>query len=117
MERQLHNCGRSLNYPCSANVLWENGSGGGETVIVLKIPREHKALLVNKIQSYFVTERSEEIGELAAGNLLDFMVEQLGPIIYNQAIRDARTVVMQQMERVEEELHALEQPLELLKRN
>jgi uncharacterized protein (DUF2164 family) len=90
---------------------------GCKTVIVLKIPREHKALLVNKIQSYFETERSEKIGELAAGNLLDFMIKQLGPIIYNQAISDARTVVMQQMERVEEEIHALEHPLELLKRN
>jgi uncharacterized protein (DUF2164 family) len=86
-------------------------------VIVLKLSREHKALLVNKIQSYFETERSETIGELAAGNLLDFMIQQLGPIVYNQAIRDVLTVVMQQMERVEEEIHALEQPLELLKRN
>lgn len=32
---------------------------------------------------------------LAAENLLDFMLEQLGPIIYNQAIGDARAVVMQ----------------------
>src|ERR1700693_1755420 len=88
-----------------------------KVVIVLKISREHKALLVNNIQSYFETERSKTIGELAAGNLLDFMIKQLGPIIYNQAIRDVRTVVMQQMERVEEEIHALEQPLELLKRN
>jgi uncharacterized protein (DUF2164 family) len=86
-------------------------------VIVLKIPREHKALLVSKIRSYFETERSEKIGELAAENLLEFMIKQLGPIIYNQAIHDARTVVMQQMERMEEEIYALEQPLELLKRD
>jgi len=58
----------------------------------------------------------EPIGELAAGNLLDFMLKQLGPIIYNQAISDARTVVMQQMERVEEEIYALEQSEGLTKR-
>jgi uncharacterized protein (DUF2164 family) len=86
-------------------------------VIVLKIPREHKALLVSKIRWYFETERSEKIGELAAENLLEFMIRQLEPIIYNQAIHDARTVVMQQMERMEEEIYALEQPLELLKRD
>jgi uncharacterized protein (DUF2164 family) len=45
------------------------------------------------------------------------MIKQLGPIIYNQAIHDARTVVMQQMERMEEEIYALEQPLKLLKRD
>jgi uncharacterized protein (DUF2164 family) len=83
----------------------------------MKIPRAHKELLLNKIQSYFESERSEEIGELAAESLLDFMMKQLGPIIYNQAIRDARTVIMQQMERIEEEVYALERPLELPKRN
>lgn len=76
------------------------------------MPREQKEQLLNLIQSYFETERSETIGELAAGNLLAFMIKHLGPIIYNQAIRDAGAVVMQQMERVEEEIHALEQPLE-----
>ena len=85
-------------------------------MIVLKIPREHKSLLVNKIQSYFETERSEQIGELAAGNLLDFMIKQLGPIIYNQAISDAQIVVTQQMDRIEEEFQTLQQPLEILKR-
>ena len=86
-------------------------------MVVLKISREHKALLVHNMQSYFETERSEKIGELAGGNLLDFMIKQLGPIIYNQAIGDARTVVMQQMERMKDEIHVLEQPLELQKRN
>jgi uncharacterized protein (DUF2164 family) len=90
---------------------------GYENVMISKISREHKELLVGTIQSYFEVEMSEKIGELATGNLLDFMMKQLGPIIYNQAISDARTVVMQQMERVEEEIYALEQPLELPKRN
>ncbi len=82
-----------------------------------KISREHKSLLIPKLQSYFEMERSEIIGELAAGNLLDFMIKQLGPIIYNQAISDARIVVMQQMERIEDEMDVLEQPVELLKRS
>lgn len=82
-----------------------------------EISREHKSFLIHKLQSYFETERSEIIGELAAGNLLDFMIKQLEPTIYNQAISDARTFVMQQMERIEEEIDVLEQPVELLKRS
>lgn len=74
-------------------------------------------MLVSRIQSYFETEMSETLGDLAAGNMLDFMMKQLGPYIYNQAMTDARKVVMQQMERVEEELFALEHPLDLLKRD
>ncbi len=80
--------------------------------MVLRLPKEHKELLINNIQSYFETERSEDIGELAAETFLDFMIKQLGPVIYNQAINDARSVVMQQMERVEEEIYSLEQPVE-----
>ncbi|GMA49272.1 hypothetical protein GCM10025857_06290 [Alicyclobacillus contaminans] len=85
-------------------------------MVILKIPREHKQQLIDNIRTYFEVERSESIGELAASNLLDFMMEQLGPIIYNQAIRDARAVVLQQMERMDEELDVLEQPRTLPKR-
>lgn len=83
--------------------------------MVLRLPKEHKEFLIKNIQSYFETERSENIGELAAGNILDFMIKQLGPMIYNQALRDAQTVVMQQMERVEEEIYSLEKPVERIR--
>lgn len=76
--------------------------------MALKIPREKKELLIKNIQLYFYEERSENIGELAAGNFLDFMIKQLEPIIYNQAISDARKVAMQQMDRMDEELYSLE---------
>ncbi len=78
----------------------------------MKIPRERKTVLTDSIREYVAAEMSMEIGNLAAENLLDFMLKQLGPLIYNQAIGDARAVVMQQMERVEEEIYALEQPLD-----
>ncbi len=81
-----------------------------------KIAKEQEKILVMKIQAYFEAEMSDSIGELAATNLLDFMVKQLEPIIYNQAISDAAIVVTQQMQRVEEEIYALEQPLHLSKR-
>jgi len=91
------------------NKVQTNLSSEVYNVIVLKIPREYKHSLVNEIQSYFETERSEKIGDLAAENFLEFMIKQLGPVIYNQAIKDCRAVVMQQMERVEDEIYALEQ--------
>ncbi|GMA61977.1 DUF2164 domain-containing protein [Alicyclobacillus fastidiosus] len=86
-------------------------------MLVLKIPKEYKQMVIRNIQSYFDDELSETIGELAAENLLDFMIKQLGPTIYNQAIRDARAVVIQQMERVDDEIYALEQSVELRHRD
>ncbi|MEK3982348.1 DUF2164 domain-containing protein [Paenibacillus sp. FSL K6-3166] len=77
----------------------------------IKIQREHKLQVTSSIQDYFETELSSEIGQLASENLLDFMLKELSPHIYNQALADARKVIEQKMISIEEELYALEQPL------
>lgn len=77
----------------------------------IKIQREHKLQITSSIQDYFDTELSSEIGQLASENLLDFMLKELSPYIYNQALADARKVIEQRMTSIEEELYALEQPL------
>lgn len=79
--------------------------------MVLKLPRELKTSLIHQIQAYFEMERSETIGELAAENLLDYVIGLVGPVIYNQAVEDVRSVVAELMERMDEEIHALEQPI------
>lgn len=77
----------------------------------IKIQREHKLQITSSIQDYFDTELSSEIGQLASENLLDFMLKELSPYIYNQALADARKVIEQKMISIEEELYALEQPI------
>lgn len=76
-----------------------------------KLTTEQKETVVRNIQGYFETEREESLGELAAMNLLDFMMKELGPLLYNSGVRDARATLMDQMGRLEEELYALEQPV------
>jgi uncharacterized protein (DUF2164 family) len=85
-------------------------------MLPIKIQREHKLQITASIQDYFDTELSSEIGQLASENLLDFMLKELSPYIYNQALADARKVIEQKMISVEEELYALEQPLMFGKR-
>jgi uncharacterized protein (DUF2164 family) len=43
------------------------------------------------LQEYFRDNLDDEIGDLKAGLLLDFILSELGPSVYNQAIADART--------------------------
>ncbi|ANY70085.1 hypothetical protein BBD42_29000 [Paenibacillus sp. BIHB 4019] len=74
----------------------------------LKMPREQKQQLIEQVQHYFELERSEEIGTIAAEQLLDHMVALLGPHVYNQAIQDARKTVVERMQAMEDELYALE---------
>ncbi|MCC3374835.1 DUF2164 domain-containing protein [Cohnella sp. REN36] len=77
----------------------------------LKLPKERKEQIVDQVQAFFETERGEEIGRLAAEQLIDLMIGALGPAIYNQAIGDARQTLQLKMAALEDELYALERPL------
>jgi uncharacterized protein (DUF2164 family) len=81
-------------------------------LIGLKIPRENKEALIKRVQEYFYEERSEEIGDLAAEFLLDFITKEIAPVIYNQAITDAIKLVGQQMISLEEDLHSIRQTID-----
>jgi uncharacterized protein (DUF2164 family) len=83
----------------------------------VNLPKETKEKMVQKIQEYFIFERSEEIGELGAQILMDFMLTEIGPYIYNQGVKDAKIVVEQKMGNIEEDLYSLEIPIHLLKRD
>ncbi|MBN2840021.1 MAG: DUF2164 domain-containing protein [Coriobacteriia bacterium] len=58
--------------------------------MAIALPDETKKALIDAIKHYFLEERDEEIGNLQASFLLDFVIKEIGPAIYNQAIRDAQ---------------------------
>lgn len=84
--------------------------------MLIKLPREQKLEIVSKMQRYFNSEFSEEIGQLATEIFLDFILKEISPYIYNQAIKDARSIIEQRMMLLEEDVCALEIPLQLAKR-
>lgn len=45
--------------------------------------------MIAGIKDFFLTERDEEIGDLAAGLVLDFFMEKLAPEFYNQGVDDS----------------------------
>jgi len=82
----------------------------------VKLPKEDKSRIINNVQAYFELERSETIGDLAAEQLIDFMLNELGPYLYNQAITDARAVLHEKINQLDDELYILEKPLQPYKR-
>ena len=58
--------------------------------MAISLPEPTRQALIDAIKHYFRTERDEEIGDLQAGFLLDFVLETVGPSVYNQAIKDAQ---------------------------
>ena len=57
----------------------------------ITLPDTARKQAIAAIQQYFAENTDEPIGDLKAGLLLDFILSELGPTIYNQAIADART--------------------------
>ncbi|AKG36625.1 DUF2164 domain-containing protein [Paenibacillus durus] len=74
----------------------------------IKMPQEHREAMLDHIQEFFELERGESIGRLAADNLLEFFLKELGPTVYNQALSDCRTLTAQRMQGLEEDIYALE---------
>lgn len=64
--------------------------------------------MISEIQRFFYEERNEEIGLIAAENAFEFIKNHLGPHFYNEAIKDARLIVEQKMNSLEEDLYSLE---------
>ena len=46
--------------------------------------------LVSSIKRYATEQLEQEIGDLQAGLLLDYVLKEIGPSIYNKAIGDAQ---------------------------
>ncbi len=63
-----------------------------------KLEKDVNVKIIADIQKYFLNERDEEIGKLSAELLLRFMIEKIGPAIYNQGIRDAHSLLSKKLE-------------------
>ncbi len=61
--------------------------------MAITLSPEHTRQLQASIKRYFAEHMDEPIGDLKAGLLLDFCLKEVGPVVYNRAIADARTFV------------------------
>ncbi len=71
----------------------------------IELSKQVRDEAIASIQQYFERNLPEPIGELAAGLLLNYFVEEIGPAIYNQAIADAQVRMQQRVMDLEGELY------------
>jgi uncharacterized protein (DUF2164 family) len=71
----------------------------------ITLPKEIRTQAIISIERYFAENMEEKIGNIAAGALLGFFLEEIGPTIYNQAIGDAQERLQQQVSELDIELH------------
>lgn len=54
----------------------------------IQLSKENKEQMIKEIKGFFLKERDEEIGDLAASLFLDFIIENLAAAFYNQGVED-----------------------------
>lgn len=74
----------------------------------IEISKQARADAIASIKRYFEENMPEPIGDLPAGLLLNFFVEEIGPVIYNRAIADAQARMEQRLSDISGELYASE---------
>ena len=52
----------------------------------IELSREARAQAVASLERYFAQELDQRIGNIAAGALLSFFLEEIGPLVFNQAV-------------------------------
>lgn len=65
-----------------------------------ELNKEKRNSMINSIREYFQNERDEEMGELAAGLILDFFMEELAAEFYNKGVQDAYKYMSDRLEDV-----------------
>lgn len=59
----------------------------------ITIPDHARKQAIASIRQYFAEEMSEEIGDLKAALVLDYFLAEIGPVVYNEAITEARAFI------------------------
>lgn len=68
---------------------------------------ETREKYINEIIGFFQEERGEEMGIIAAGNVLDFILDLVGMEIYRKGITDSKKLIKQKLLDLEVELDSL----------
>lgn len=59
--------------------------------MTIELPPQDRTQAVASLKRYFSEELDQEIGDLKATLLLDYLLEEIGPAVYNRALADAQT--------------------------
>lgn len=72
----------------------------------IELAKEARAQAVASIERWFRENRDERIGNIQAAALLNYLLEEIGPSIYNRAIADAQDRLRARVDELDIECHA-----------
>lgn len=78
------------------------------TPLSIELSKDDRAQAIAPIERYFREHRDEKIGNIAAGGLLGFLLEEIGPSIYNKAVADVQERMQARVADLDFEVHEAE---------
>jgi uncharacterized protein (DUF2164 family) len=76
--------------------------------MAIVISKEAQKEAIASIERYFREHMDEPIGNVAAGGLLNFMLEEIGPLAYNKGVADAQERMAIRVSELDIEIHEAE---------
>jgi len=73
--------------------------------VTIELSKEVRQAAISSIERYFRENMEEPIGNLAAGALLGFFLEEVGPVIYNKAVSEAQERLQARVSELDIEVH------------
>jgi uncharacterized protein (DUF2164 family) len=73
--------------------------------MTIELPKEARAEAITSIERYFRENMEERIGNIAAGALLNFFIEEIGPSIYNRAVAEVQERLQTRVMELDLEVH------------
>lgn len=73
--------------------------------MAIELNREARQEAIQSIERYFLEHMDEKIGNIAAGGLLSFFLEEIGPSIYNKAVADVQERLQMRVSELDIEVH------------
>lgn len=81
-------------------------------MLTIELTKPARAEAIASLRRYFDENLADKIsaplGELPAGLLLNFILEEIGPAVYNRALADAQSRIAQRVADITGELYAEE---------
>jgi uncharacterized protein (DUF2164 family) len=73
--------------------------------MTIEISKEARKEAIASIERYFLENMEEKIGNIAAGALLGYFLEELGPLVYNKAVADVQERLQSRISELDIETH------------
>ena len=73
--------------------------------MTIELDKATRSQAIESIQRWFRENGDAPIGNLAAGALLGFFLEEIGPVVYNRAVADVQERLQARVQEIDLEVH------------